>query len=239
MNTPGFEWTPTECDALAIRFIPLKLLKEESELFGTKFWDYRFLHPAQATQVFAEAYGAALKRAVSRRTDLWRGLMMKGMKTPLVYEQPERNITGFWKARQMADRIGCPYDFYCEQAMQFADKARMHFLPAPQQLYCQTVPERLQGLPSMVEYIVERWVARIAHSAFYASTDAYSAERFVEGDEQINYLNYLFDLIKKSNCPEGVVLTILEKGQATPEQIIDAFPRTGRDLVARAARLRD
>lgn len=235
----GNEWSNVDCDGLAIRFIPIKLLQEEAALNETKFWDYRFMHPSQATQAFAEAYGAALKRAVSRRTDLWRGLMMKGLKKPMVFEQDARNITGFWKARQMADRIGCPYDFYCEQAMLFADKARMHFLPGPQQLYCQTVPERLEGLPSMVEYIVERWVARIAHSAFYASSDAYLTDNYTEGDEQINYLNYLFGLINRSNCPEGVLVTILEKNQATPEQVIEAFPRTGKDLLARAARLRD
>lgn len=235
LQTPGFEWTPTECDALAIRFIPLKLLQEESDLFQSKFWDYRFMHPTQATQVYAHEYAAALKRAVSRRTDLFMGLNMKGLKKPVIFELESRSITGFWKGRQMADRIGCPYDFYCEHAMQFADRARMTFLPSSSQMYTQTVPEHLKGLPSMVEYIVERWVARIAHSAFYASHEGYLAENFVEGPDQVEYLNVLLKRIKGSNFPEGVLSTILEKGQITREQVLFAFPKSGNDLLRRAA----
>lgn len=239
MNTqyPGYDWSPTDCDALALRFIPIKLLQEEAELAGTKFWDYRFMHPTQATQVYAHAYSAALKRAVSRRTDIWKGLNMKGLKSEVIFELAPGAITGFWKGRQMADRIGCPYDFYCEHAMQFADKARMHFLPTSTGMYCRTVPERLQGLPSQVEYIVERWVARIAHSNFYASHDAYLAENFTGGQEQILYLNWLFSRIQNSNMPEGVLLTIIERGQITREQIVEAFPRTGAALFDRAVRL--
>lgn len=239
MNFLYQQWTPEECDALAVRFIPVKLLAEEAELNQTKFWDYRFMHPSQATQAFAEAYAAALKRAVSRRTDLWVGLNMRGLKKGCIFELDARAITGFWKGRQMADRIGCPYDFYCEHAMQFADKARMTFLPSSSQLYTQTIPEHLQhsGLPSMVEYIVERWVHRTSHSNFYASHPAYLSENFNGGQEQILYLNYLFSKIKGSNLPEGVLCTLLERGQVSPEQIRTAFPRSGNDLLCRAVRL--
>lgn len=231
----GSEWSSLECDALAIRFIPIKLLQEEAELNDTKFWDYRFIHPTQATQLYAECYSAALKRAVSRRTDLWKGLNMKGLKKPIIFELDSRSITGFWKGRQMADRIGCPYDFYCEHAMQFADKARMHFLPSSSQMYTRTVPERLQGLPSLVEYVVERWVARTSHSTFYASHEAYLSENYVGGQEQNQYLNFLFGKIKGSSVPAGVLSTIMDKGQVTRDQIMSAFPKTGNDLLRRAA----
>jgi hypothetical protein len=231
----GSEWTALECDALALRYIPIKLLEEEAELNDTKFWDYRFMHPSQATQHYAECYAQALKRAVSRRTDIWKGLNMKGLKKPIVFELEARAITGFWKGRQMADRIGCPYDFYCEHAMLFADKARMHFLPSSSQMYTRTVPERLQGLPSLVEYVVERWVARIAHSSFYATHPAYLADNYTGGQEQIQYLNYLFNKIKGSNLPEGVLCTIMEKNQISREQVLFAFPKSGDDLLRRAA----
>lgn len=236
-QNPGSEWSNLECDALALRFIPIKLLAEEAELNNTKFWDYRFMHPTQATQLYAQCYAAALKRAVSRRTDLWIGLNMKGLKKACIFELDARSITGFWKGRQMADRIGCPYDFYCEHAMLFADKARMHFLPSSSQMYTRTVPERLEGLPSLVEYVVERWVARIAHSTFYATHEAYNSDNFCEGPEQIDYLNFLFSKIRRSNMPEGVLATIMDKGQITPKQVMFAFPKTGESLLRRAARL--
>lgn len=237
MTSAGMDWTPLECDALSLKYIPLNLLQEEAELNNTKFWDYRFLHPAQATQVYAECYGAALKRAVSRRTDLWVGLNMKGLKKGIIFELSARSLNGLWRGRQMADRIGCPYDFYCEHAMQFADKARMTFLPTTSQMYTQTVPERLKGLPSLVEYVVERWVARTSHSAFYAAHDAYLADNYRGGQEQIKYLNWLFSKIKASSYPEGVLCTLMEKGQISREQVMFAFPRSGNDLIRRAVAL--
>lgn len=233
----GSEWSSLECDALALRYIPINLLQEEAELNDTKFWDYRFMHPTQATQHYAECYSAALKRAVSRRTDIWVGLNMKGLKKPVIFELTQRQVNGFWRGRQMADRIGCPYDFYCEHAMQFADKARMTFLPTSSQMYTQTVPERLKGLPSLVEYVVERWVARTSHSTFYATHEAYLSENYCSGPEQNGYLNFLFNKIKRSNCPEGVLLTVMEKGQITREQVLFAFPKTGHDLLRRAVSL--
>jgi hypothetical protein len=160
---------------------------------------------------------------------------MKGLKKPVIFELDARSITGFWKGRQMADRIGCPYDFYCEHAMLFADKARMHFLPSSSQMYTRTVPERLQGLPSLVEYVVERWVARIAHTSFYATHEAYLSDNFQEGPEQIEYLNFLFAKIRRSSVPAGVLSTIMEKGQVTRKQIMFAFPNTGESLLRRAA----
>lgn len=235
----SLECSPVECDGLALRFIPLKLLQEEAALNQTKFWDYRHLHPSQATQLYAQCYVAALKRAVSRRTDLWKGLMMKGMKTDTIFELEPRLITGFWKGRQMADRIGCPYDFYCEHAMIFADKARMRFLPSSQQMYCLTVPERLQGLPSLVEYIIERWVERTRYSSFYASTDAYLSVNYEGGSDQIDYLNFMLGKVRRSTIPEGVLSSLMEKGQINEAQIMTAFPRSGRDLLSRAARLSD
>lgn len=236
-QNPGSEWSNMECDALALRFIPIKLLAEEAELNQTKFWDYRFMHPTQATQLYAQSYAAALKRAVSRRTDLWMGLNMKGLKKACIFELDARSITGFWKGRQMADRIGCPYDFYCEHAMLFADKARMTFLPSSSQMYTRTVPERLQGLPSLVEYVVERWVARIAHSTFYATHEAYLSDNFCGGQEQIEYLNFLFNKIRRSNLPEGVLATIMDKNQITRQQVMFAFPKSGESLLRRAVAL--
>lgn len=233
----GSHWSPLECDALALKYVPINLLQEEAELNDTKFWDYRFMHPSQATQYYAECYAAALKRAVSRRTDLWAGIMMKGLKKECIFELPAGSITGLWKGRQMADRIGCPYDFYCEHAMLFADKARMHFLPVTTRMYARTVPKHQEGRLSQVEYIVERWVARTSHSTFYATDEAFSTEFYVEGQEQNKYLNFLFSKVKGSSCPAGVLSTILEKGQMTKQQVMFAFPKTGEDLFRRAVSL--
>lgn len=234
---PGTEWSSLECDALALRYIPIKLLSEESALYETKFWDYRFMHPVQATCAYAQAYSDALKRAVSRRTDLYVGLNMRGLKKPIIFELDQRTLTGLWKGRQMADRIGCPYDFYCEVAMQFADRARMPFLPSSSQMYSTTVAEHLQVLPSMVEHIVSKWVERTSHSAFYAAHEAYTCEHYCEGPDQVEYLNKMLGRMNGHSMAAGILMTLMEKGQVNAEQVLFAMPRSGPDLLARVERL--
>lgn len=234
---PGFDWQPYECDGLAVRFAPLNLLGEEAELFRKKHWDYRFLHPAQATQLFAHYYAQARKHAVERRTDIWVGRNMKGIKDPVIYNLDARSITGFWKARQMADRMGMPYDFYCEAAMLFADVARWDNLPTPIQLYSDNIPEHLRTTDfavSMLTYIGSKWLDRLGTSIPYATHEAYLIENFKGGVEQVAYLNFLSDKIKESNYPAAVLASVLEKGQINRELIMQIFPKTGSSLYRQA-----
>lgn len=239
---PGSDWTQEQCDALAVQFVSLNLLQDEAELFTTKFWDYRFLHPVQATQLFAHEYARAKKHAVERRTDIWVGRNMKGIKADCIFELPQRTITGLWKGRQMADRLGIPYDFYCAYAMLFADVARWENLPAATQLYGVSVPVHLRQTDfavSMVTYIGRAWISRCETSNGYATHPAYLAENFVGGQEQVAYLNTMTDRIKHSSHPAAVLASIMEKGQINKELVLTIFPKTGESLFARAADLNE
>lgn len=239
---PGSDWTTEQCDALAVQFVPLNLLQEEADLFQTKFWDYRFLHPTQATQLFAHSYAQAKKHAVERRTDIWVGRNMKGIKAECIFELPQRTITGFWKGRQMADRLGIPYDFYCEYAMLFADVARWENLPTATQLYSDSIPVHLRQTDyavSMVTYIGRAWIDRSETFNGYATHPAYLAENFVNGPDQIHYLNALSDAIKHSGFPAAVLASLLEKGQMNRELITTIFPASGESLYNRAAALNE
>lgn len=239
-NFPGIEWQPDQCDELAIRFIPVQLLKEEAELFQTKHWDYRFLHPVQATQLFAHCFAQARKHAVERRTDIWVGRNMKGIKADNIFELDQRSITGFWKGRQMADRLGIPYDFYCEHVMLFADVARWDNLPTPIQTYSTTVPKHLQSTDfavSMVTFIGRCWMERCEHSRNYATHEAYLADNYQEGPHQVAYLNSISDAIAHSAFPAAVLSCLLEKGQINRELVMTIFPRRGESLMSQAEAL--
>lgn len=239
---PGIDWSTSYCDELTILHVPLPLLSCEAELFKTKHWDYRFLHPAQATQLFAHSYAQAKKHAVERRTDIWVGRNMKGMKEEVIFDQTARSITGFWKGRQMADRLGIPYDFYCEHCMVFADIARWENLPTPVQTYSENVPEHLRTTDyavSMVTYIGNRWIDRMATANAYATHKAYLIENFVGGPEQVAYLEFLLDRIQESNFPAAVLASLMDKGQISADQVLHAFPRSGASLIRRAEVLRN
>lgn len=235
--TTGSELTTQDLEAITLSFVALNLLAEEAQLYQTKHFDYRPLHPAEATQRYTIAYMAAYKRAVSRRTDLYMGLHMRPLKKHQFWELTPAEITSLWKGRQMADRIGCDYDFYCEHVMQFADKARFARLPRPQGCYSEAV--KIEGYPSMVEYIALTWYERTQTSTIYPTHDAFQTERYVGGHEQNVYLNYLIQRIRSSNLPEGTLASALEKGLINAEILEQAMPSSGARLITRARKLLD
>lgn len=236
---PGHDWQDLDCEEMIARHIPLSLMKGESELFGTKHWDYRFMHPAKATQLFAQHYAIAKKRALQRRVDVYIGHNHRPLKAASVFDLAKSHVTGFWKARRQADQLGIPYDFYCEQAMQFADVARWQNLPGPIQLYSSKVPEHLQTTDyavSMVEFIGQRWLERCKTSFPYATHEAYLVEHYANGSEQNKYLNALFALIDSAQRKDAVAAMLIEKGQLSRALIEKVYPRSGKALADRAER---
>lgn len=236
---PGHDWQALDCEEMVARHISLSLMTGEVDLFETKHWDYRYLHPAQATQLFALHYAAARKRAVQRRVDVYVGHNHRPLKGKTVFELPASKITGFWKARRQADKLGIPYDFYCEQAMQFADVARWQNLPGPFQLYSDKVPEHLKTTDfavSMVEFIGQRWLERCKTSYPYATHEAYRVERYANGHHQNQYLNALFKLIDRAQRKDAVAAMLIEKGQIDRALIEKVYPQSGKALADRAER---
>jgi len=130
-------------DREVIRAIPLSLRLDEASLYQTKWWDYRPIHPAKATTLFAHSYGEAWRRASERRNGIgecnWR-VINDPFRTPdwnPFMEAPAR-AKAFWMARRYCDEAGIPYDFYCNG---FFDKAENYFvdLPRPQEMYRRDV----------------------------------------------------------------------------------------------------
>ncbi len=129
-------------DREVLRHIPLKQRQDEAELYQTKWWDYRPIHPAYATTLFAQAYGRAWRGAHDRRFgceerwDLVSYPFIDRTWNPFIEAQPRARA--YWKARRYCDEAGMPYEFYCQQ---FFNKAEDYFehLPRPQEMYRRDV----------------------------------------------------------------------------------------------------
>lgn len=128
-------------DIEVLRHIPLKLRQDEADLYTTKWWDYRPLHPGHATALFAQAYGVAWRQSHDRRggTERWDLVSY-----PLIgrdwnpFIEAQARARGYWQARRYCDEAGMPYEFYCQQ---FFSKAEDYFedLPRPQEMYRRDV----------------------------------------------------------------------------------------------------
>lgn len=120
-------------DDETLRVIPLKDRQSEISLYDTKWWDYRDLHPAKATAMFAAAYHRALECSTERRGSF---LDLRVKINPFD-EVPVRAIA-FWRARKFCDEHGFPYDFYCNV---FFGQAEDYFpkMPRPQEMWRKDV----------------------------------------------------------------------------------------------------
>lgn len=128
--------------------IPIDRLMIEPDLMTTKWFDYRFLHPAAATGIFATYYEKAYRATYRRNYDV----EVAEFKNPLAEvkdfflapvadvssAERRRTISALWSARQHADAIGAPYDFYLYEAFEwFARRGKRSVPPRPNQL-CRT-----------------------------------------------------------------------------------------------------
>lgn len=175
----------SEYDALAASKLKPADMKIEAELYTTKWFEYRVLHPVQATYLFAEAYIKAARNLYCKTKDMDAGKYIKPFAgKDLFVDQPitgSRNpnvkpavFKAIWRARQQADSMGIPYDFYCEAVMHFALKQSWHRIPLAQQLYskkAETTDRQVEfgyEAISVVDYVAQRWAefkkTRIVHA---------------------------------------------------------------------------
>lgn len=102
------------CDKFAIENIDRDMLGEEKDLYEVKWWDYRTMHPTQATLHFYAVYKEILSEFISKYISNKDGdsYRRNSAKKDLRASKSLHTIRGFWKARQMADALGVPYPVY-------------------------------------------------------------------------------------------------------------------------------
>lgn len=105
----------------------------EAGLFRSKWYDYRNMLPAQATQLFAETYIQVWKNWFAKTRDLEGAAST----VPLLNEHVMKSADALamTRARQAADQIGCKYGLYIEFAFNRAFERAWGYLPRPNQLY--------------------------------------------------------------------------------------------------------
>lgn len=109
------------------------LLREEPELMRTKWFDYRFISPIEATERFAQAYVDAFRMKYCSNFDIAtadrrRALMHGGLRSN------PREFTSLWRARCYADKFGMPYGFFLDHCIECFMRRGYERIPRPNQL---------------------------------------------------------------------------------------------------------
>ena len=218
--------TTSEMDEVVMELIQRPLLLLESELMTTKWFDYRILHPWQATALFLEAYRSEHAWIMRKREDVNSHWFHKGIKATSLCKTTPTQMTALWKARQAADSIGVPYDFYCNVLIDWAEKRNWTHLPRVNQLY----------LPDHVAVVKETWEDRMRTKLFVA-TEPYYRHDAGDSSHQIAYREFLRGQIARRSSREyGLASLIFQHEHLSEDQACQFFGEDVTNAAVRAAR---
>ncbi|GAA0353159.1 hypothetical protein L9H26_19195 [Morganella psychrotolerans] len=130
-------WSGLDKDTWVAENVGLSRVKAEAELFHSKWFDYRHLHPMDATILFAEAYKKEYAAIMGShgREDYRKAPFKTGLKRVPFIRLSKTNITSLWKARQKADELGVEYGYFISSILSIAAKREWRELPRPQHLW--------------------------------------------------------------------------------------------------------
>jgi hypothetical protein len=200
---------------------------KEVPLFKTKWFDYRRDHPLRSTYMFAQAYREAYRYMTAIRFDRDKAKYVKGFSgDDFLNLKGASGKSGFLRARIIADRYGIPYDFWCREAMRYAEDMSWSNMPRPAQLYS----------PEMINHILVRWEREQSVSLRCAEHPFYAPENFVDNPDQQQYQQYLINFIKVPASPMSQALRLATLyDRLTPGSLAGFDEQTMRE----AERLRD
>lgn len=186
----GSSLTHNECEAFAIARIDAKLLRKEAQLYTTKWFDYRPLHPTMATYLFAHHYNRAYGDFMKESLDYKKRFMaaFKGKDVMM-----HREVKSFWKLRQRIDELGIRYDFFCREAMAWCTDNGWRQPPRP---------SHVSTNDDLIVYVMNRWHEECQAKIQWAINPRYTASEFVGAVDQVEYENYLAAAIMRRAHPK-------------------------------------
>lgn len=209
----GQDLGPDEADVLAIAHIDQKVLKRESELMTTKWFDYRLLHPTVATYLFAHHYTKAYQRYIAITQDFERAPFVKGFKGQDFFMSREKGT--FWKMRQRADESCMRYDFFMNNAINYCIAAGWRQPPRPAHIYTNA---------DMIIDINNSWDEETKARLQFPKDPAFRVENFTGSREQLAFEKWIMDQVaKRAHRKYSLHSAIYVEGMLRIESALERF----------------
>lgn len=205
----------------AARLLSADDLARESELVRTKWFEYRFISPMQATLLFRKAYEDVFKRAFRTYVDVERAGEVVGSGR-LAFNTNPRERTQLWKARQRADEVGMRYEDYIELSFDFVMRRKRKKFPRPNQLHHSGKGEKL-----WLEDRDQAWAERIREEIVrVGNVPAYRIENYRGLEPQDAFRRFVVDRVRTVPVPinRAILRYSIEMVQVPPEAFKGIVP---------------
>jgi hypothetical protein len=166
--------------------IDTKRLAEERDISGVKWFDYRFISAVRATERFYETYIHLYREAFRRNFDAGTATLKRAVPARGLWGSPGE-FSAAWRARQIADGFGMPYDFFIRECIEAALRRGVARVPRPNQLY------NLLSMP----HVQERWEERRKALPLFSELPQYRVEAFCGLPAQIEHQQWVIDSLKE------------------------------------------
>ncbi|GJE78253.1 hypothetical protein [Methylorubrum suomiense] len=150
-----------------------------------KWFDYRFISAVQATELFYETYIHLYREAFRRNFDAGTATLKRAVPARGLWGNPGE-FSAAWRARQVADGFGMPYDFFIRECMEAAFRRGITRVPRPNQLY------NLLSMP----HLQERWEERRRALPLFSELPQYRVGAFCGLPAQIEHQQWVIDSLK-------------------------------------------
>lgn len=134
----------------AARWLTKADLESEIDLNQRKWFDYRFMSPLKATELFVAEYVKVFQRKYDRNFDSSQAANKSGTRSRN-WKSCSQEFTAFWRARQVADYVGVPYAHYLEPALECLLRRGYENIPRPNQLYSK------KTFSAIEESVTDHW----------------------------------------------------------------------------------
>lgn len=169
-NFYGSRLNQDHYEILTIQHVAPKERAGELELMETKWFDYRLMHPMQATYYFVQCYRNAYRDFMRRSMNYEAAPYAKAIKEADFLDSREK--MAFWRLRRLVDKLGMRYDFFLHHAM-----SHMHKMIGNGKVYAPR-PSHLGKDEILMERVVLEWDDLLAGSMQIAQSPAFRVSQF-------------------------------------------------------------
>ena len=181
-------------------YIAPKHLKKEPALYRMKWWDYRRLHHAEATCLFAAFYFDAVQAAHAKFLDLEESRHRRTRRHIFGKDFTKGLRTSLWLARQAADEYGLPYGYFCSFAINgLMESYTWQHVPLPAHLYQDGV----------MEIVTHRWDWAKRATLQRATDPFFDVKNYRGHPDQDAYQDWVCGQISLRASPEFALADLL------------------------------